>query len=76
MGGVQQGSRRRGPVAELERAAADITGRGSADEVEVPKCELPLTAAAGASVDRGPSGRHARWPRSSASRPLSSLCAS
>jgi hypothetical protein len=42
----------RGPVAELERAAAAaVTGRGSADEVEVPKRELRLTAAAGASVD-------------------------
>ena len=41
----------RGPVAELERAADDVTGRGSADEVEVPKSELRLTAAAGASAD-------------------------
>jgi hypothetical protein len=50
MGGIAARiSRLRGPVAELERAAA--AGRGSADEVEVPKCELPLTAAAGASVD-------------------------
>jgi len=41
----------RGPVAELERAAADVTGRGSADESKYRKCELRLTAAAGASVD-------------------------